>query len=139
LPAGMNEQVPRLLLRLQTLHTSLQSVSQQTPSAQCPLPQSVNLPQACPFWLLHCWLASQALPAPQESSGVPGGTFAHVPPMTPPMPGTLQAWQVPGQEACAQQTPSTQLLDMQLVPSEQAWPFGRSPVLALYAQISCGP
>ena len=39
-PAGTNAQVPSELLRLQTLQVSLQSVLQQTPSAQWPLAQS---------------------------------------------------------------------------------------------------
>jgi hypothetical protein len=34
LPVGTNEQVPLAVARLQTLHVSLQSVLQQTPSAQ---------------------------------------------------------------------------------------------------------
>src|SRR4051812_4226533 len=70
-PAATGEQVPRLLFRLQTLHVSLQSVSQQTPSAQWPLAQSVNVPHVLPRRALHTWLVSQAWSLAQLSSGEP--------------------------------------------------------------------
>jgi hypothetical protein len=48
LPEGMFEQVPALPVTLQALQLSVQSVLQQTPSAQWPVAQSVNVPQPWP-------------------------------------------------------------------------------------------
>ena len=139
-PDGTNEQVPRLLARLHCLHLSLQAVSQQTPSAQLPLAQSAGKVQACPIRFLHFCVASQAWSEGQVSSGKPAGTLTQV----PGMPATLQDLQVPSHWAavCAQQTPSTQLPDMQLdavdVRSSPA-PSGRAAVFGRYSQNSDGP
>ena len=88
---------------------------------------------------MHCWLALHAWSLGQVSSGRPAGTELQV----PRLPVTLQALQVPAHWAavCAQQTPSTQLPDMQVdaLAAEQPEPFGRGMVLARYSQISCGP
>src|SRR4051812_34097203 len=91
LPLGTNEQGPRVAARLQILQLSLQSVLQQTPSAQWPLAQSLNAAHCCPSGFLHCLLASQAWSLGQVSSGSPAGTAVHL----PRLPATLQAMQVP--------------------------------------------
>src|SRR4029079_7717467 len=92
-----------------------------------------------PIFCLQSWLASQAWSLGQVSSVRPAGTALQV----PSLPATLQGLQVPAHCAAvwAQQTPSTQLPDMQVdaLAAEQPDPFGRGMVLARYSQISCGP
>jgi hypothetical protein len=58
-PVGTCAQVPSELLRLHCKQVPLQSVLQQTPSAQWPLPQSEKVVQAWPSFCLHCWVGSQ--------------------------------------------------------------------------------
>jgi hypothetical protein len=60
LPDGTNAHVPRLVARLHVLQVSLQSVLQQTPSAQWPLAQSPNDAHCWPISFLHAWFASHA-------------------------------------------------------------------------------
>src|SRR5436190_10186900 len=137
LPDGTKEHVPRVATRLQVLQVSLQSVLQQTPSAQWPLAHSPNASHCWPRRFLHCWLASHAWSDGQLSSPDPTGTLRHL----PAMPGTLHDLHVPVQVACSQQTPSTQKPDAQLeaLAAEQPDPLMRGAVLARYSQISCGP
>ena len=125
--------------RLHCLQVPLQAVSQQTPSAQWPLAHSLNVVQAWPSRALHCWAASHAWSHGQVSSGRPAGTLLHV----PACPATLHDLHVPLHCAavCAQQTPSTQLPDVQLaaVAGVQPAPFGRAVAFGRYSQNSDGP
>jgi hypothetical protein len=138
-PVGTWAQVPSELLRLHCMQVPLQSVLQQTPSAQWPLAQSAKLLQMWPGRALHWWLGSQDWSLGQVSSGRPAGTGLQV----PALPATLQAMQVPEQSALdtAQQTPSTQNPEAQddAALGEQPEPFWRGAVFAKYSQISCGP
>ena len=131
--------MPSLPARLHCLQLPLQAVLQQTPSVQLPLAHSVNEVQAWPSSFLHCWVASHARSLGQVSSGRPAGTLMHV----PAMPATLHDLQVPLHCAavCVQQTPSTQLPDMQLdaVAVVQPAPFGRAAAFGRYSQNSDGP
>src|SRR5262245_49427142 len=138
-PFGTGAQVPRLATRLHCWQVPLQAVLQQTPSAQLPLAQSLNVVQLRPSSDLHCWLASQAWSVGQVSSGEPAGTFVQV----PELPATLHDLHRPAHSVvvCAQQTPSTQLPDIQFaaVAAVQPVPFGRFAAFGKYSQNSDGP
>jgi hypothetical protein len=60
MPLGTGEHVPGFAARLHCWQVPLQSLLQQTPSAQWPLAQSLNVVQAWPSNALHCWVASHA-------------------------------------------------------------------------------
>jgi hypothetical protein len=70
----MFEQVPTLPVTLHALQLSVQSVSQQKPSAQWPVAQSVKVPQLWPTLALQTWFALHACPELHESSAVPAAT-----------------------------------------------------------------
>ena len=139
MPFPTGEQVPSLPTTLHCVQVPLQAVLQQTPSVQLPLAHSVNDVHWWPSSALHCWFASHARSPGQVSSGSPAGTLLHV----PAMPATLQDLHVPLHCAtvCVQQTPSTQLPDMQLdaVAVVQPVPIGRAEAFGRYSQNSDGP
>jgi hypothetical protein len=81
---------------LQDSHDPLQTLLQQTPSAQLPPVHSVSAVHACAFFFLQAPLESQLLVPLQLSGSSAFVTAAQVP------PGPVQDWHVP-QDATLQQ------------------------------------
>src|SRR6185436_18431694 len=109
-PAATGAQRPTKPGRLQAWQVAVHAPSQQTPSAQKPLPQSAGPVQLPPlgflFWaqvpaLQYCIGPAQGVVAPR--SCWPRGITVQVPGEA----GRSQAWQVPAQ-ALLQHTPSMQ-------------------------------
>jgi hypothetical protein len=109
-------------------HTS----SQHTPSTQKPEAQALALEQAVPFFALHAPAAAHACPSAQlPTTSVPGAADVQV----PWFPATAQDWQVPAQDALAQQTPSTQNPDAQAGAVAAVHPSPLPRFVTLYSQV----
>src|SRR5205807_348850 len=100
-PDGTSEQAPSDPVTLQLRQVPLQALSQQTPSTQKPLPQSVSSVQTAPFGFLPVVHLGPAAPKPgappQAPASCPASAAAGTLTQAPRAPGTLQPWQVPGQ------------------------------------------
>jgi hypothetical protein len=111
----------------------MHAFSQHTPSTQKPEAQTLPLEQAVPFLGLQLPLLSHACPAAQlPGTSVPAATCAQV----PACPATLQDWQVPGQAAVEQHTPSTQKPEAQADAVAEAQPSPLLRFATLYSQVS---
>jgi hypothetical protein len=98
------------------------------PEAQAPAPE-----QAVPFFALQPPLLSHACPVAQlPGTSVPATTGAQV----PSCPATAHDWQVPGQAATAQHTPSAQKPEAQLVAVAAVHPCPLPRFVTLYSQVS---
>lgn len=118
-PKGVLTHLPRLPVTLQALHCAAQAFSQQTPSTQKPLTQSLFVEHPWPSSLLQEPSPSQELLFTHVgASSADLGTFTHV----PRLPATLHARHVP-EQALLQQTESTQLAFTQSAPEAQFFPF----------------
>jgi hypothetical protein len=125
--------LPARLAWLHDTHLPSHAPSQHTPSLQKPEAQVLALAQAVPFFALHAPAAAHACPSKQlPLTSVPGVANAQVPSWL----ATAHDWQVPAQDALAQQTPSTQNPEAQVGAVAPVHPSPLPRFVTLYSQVS---